>query len=134
MAKLVFINLPVTDLPRAEAFYGGLGFTRNPAYSDATAACMVWSEHIYAMLLTHEKWSSFTSRPIPPKGQSEVMVALTQDGRAEVDRLATAAGANGGAVDVNPVNDMGFMYTRTVTDPDGHVWELFWMDPAAQGG
>jgi predicted lactoylglutathione lyase len=131
MSKMIFVNLPVADLPRAMAFYGALGFTNNPAFSDATAACMVWSEAIHVMLLTHAKWQTFTTRPICPKGSSEVSLALNCESKAEVDRLVETGGANGGKADVNPPEDHGFMYQRTIADPDDHVWEPFWMDPAA---
>lgn len=131
MSKMIFVNLPVGDLPAAMQFYTALGFTNNPAFTDETAACMVWSEAIYVMLLTHDKWRTFTSRPIPPSGSSEVMLAFTVDDRAAVDTITTTAGASGGTADVNPVQDHGFMYSRSFADPDGHIWEAFWMDPAA---
>lgn len=131
MSKMIFVNLPVADLPRSMAFYSALGFTNNPAFTDETAACMVWGDGIHVMLLTHEKWKSFTSRPIPPFGHSEVMLALTLDSRETVDTLVIAGAAAGGAADLNPPQDHGFMYQRTVADPDGHIWEPFWMDPAA---
>ena len=72
MTRMIFVNLPVADLPRSVAFYGALGFAQNPAFSDETAACMVWSEAIHVMLLTHPKWQSFTTRPICPPGSREV--------------------------------------------------------------
>jgi len=83
------------------------------------------------MLLTHAKWRTFTQRPIPPSGSSEVMLALALDNRGAVDAMNKAAAANGGKADVNPVQDLGFMYNRCLADPDGHVWEAFWMDPKA---
>jgi predicted lactoylglutathione lyase len=131
MQKMIFVNLPVADLPKAMAFYAALGFTNNPHFSDDTAACMVWSETIHVMLLTHDKWRSFTSRPIPPTTASEVMIALSFESRDAVDALAGAAKAHGGTADINPAQDHGFMYSRALADPDGHVWEAFWMDPAA---
>lgn len=135
MARMIFVNLPVADLERAKAFYSALGFTLNPAFSDETAACMVWSEAIYVMILSHAKWRSFTTRPIPERGSSEVSLALAVDDRDEVNRLVEAGAAHGGTADVNPPEDHGFMYQRTIEDPDGHIWEPFWMDPAvAQGG
>lgn len=134
MSKMIFVNLPVTDLARAKSFYEALGFTNNPQFSDDTAACMVWSEAIFVMLLTHDKWRTFTARPIPPSGQSEVMLALSHDSRSAVDAMNDAARAHGIA-DANPMQDHGFMYSRALADPDGHVWEAFWMDPAmAEGG
>lgn len=131
MPKMIFVNLPVTDLAASMAFYTALGFTNNPQFSDDTAACMVWSEEIYVMLLTREKWSTFTTRPIPPPTSSEVSLVLSLDNREAVDAMNTAAAANGGAGDINPVQDLGFMYARDMTDPDGHVWGAMWMDPAA---
>ncbi|MCC7393432.1 MAG: lactoylglutathione lyase [Sphingomonadaceae bacterium] len=132
MSKMIFVNLPVTDLPRAEHFYTALGFTKNPDFSDDSGACMVWSEAIYVMLLTHAKWQGFTTRPIAPAGSSEVSLALAVDSRADVDALVAAGAAAGGSADANPPEDHGFMYQRTIADPDGHIWEPFWMDMAAQ--
>lgn len=131
MSRKIFVNLPVSDLPRSIAFYEALGFTRNAAFSDDAGACMVWSEAIYVMILTHAKWQSFTSRPIAPRGSSEVSLALAVDSKDEVNRLVEAGAAHGGTADVNPPEDHGFMFQRTVADPDDHVWEPFWMDPAA---
>lgn len=134
--KSVFINLPVTDLPRSETFYRALGAEKNPLFSDETAACMVFSDAIYVMLLTHEKFSSFTDRAIPDAQKSaQVMIALAQDNRETVDAVLARASAAGGLTDPNPQQDYGFMYSRSCADPDGHIWELFWMDPdAAQQG
>ena len=131
MSKMIFVNLPVADLPKAMAFYTALGFTNNPHFTDETAACMVWSESIMVMLLTHAKWQSFTDRPIPPATSSEVMIAITLDSKDEVNALVDAGAAAGGTADLNPPHDHGFMYQRTLADPDGHIWEPFWMDPAA---
>lgn len=131
MPKMIFVNLPVADLGASIAFYKALGFEQNMQFSDDTAACMVWSEAIYAMLLTHAKWRTFTQRPIPPSESSEVMLALALDNRDAVDAMNTAAAANGGKADVNPIQELGFMYNRCLADPDGHVWEAFWMDPKA---
>lgn len=128
MSKMIFINLPVTDLKASMAFYEALGFTKNPQFSDDTAACMVWSETIHAMLLTHEKWRTFTSRPIPTADSSEVMLALSCDTREEVDKLNEAAAKHGGTSDINPKQDLGFMCSRAIADLDGHIWEMFWMD------
>lgn len=130
MTKMIFVNLPVADLPKSMAFYEALGFTNNAAFSDETAACMVWSETIMVMLLSHEKWKSFTDRPMPPATSSEVSLALSMDSKAEVDAMNDAAAAHGGAADINPVQDLGFMYGRDLVDPDGHIWGPFWMDPA----
>ncbi|MCP5350139.1 MAG: lactoylglutathione lyase [Oceanospirillaceae bacterium] len=134
MQKMIFINLPVTDLTKSVSFYQALGFTQNPQFSDDTAACMVWSEAIHVMLLTHAKWRTFTSRPIPPANSSEVLLALSLGSRDEVDNMNNAASTHGGSADINPVQDLGFMYNRNLADPDGHVWEAFWMDPSAIPG
>jgi uncharacterized protein len=131
MLKMIFINLPVTNLSASMEFYKAIGFTNNPNFTDETAACMVWSESIHVMLLTHEKWRTFTNRPIPPAGSSEVMLALSFESRAAVDAINEAATAQGGIADINPAQDLGFMYNRNIADPDGHVWEAFWMDAAA---
>ena len=131
MPRMIFVNLPVADLDASMAFYEALGFENNPRFTDNTAACMVWSEAIHVMLLTHAKWRTFTSRPIPPASSSEVLLALSCDSREAVDAMNAAADANGGMADVNPMQDLGFMYNRNLADPDGHVWEAMWMDPAA---
>ena len=129
MAKQIFVNLPVRDLPRSKAFYEALGAVNNPQFTDETAACMVLSDTIYVMLLTHAKWASFTTRPITDTRQSgEVSLALSLDDRQAVDALVEAAAAKGGKADVNPPQDHGFMYQRSVEDPDGHLWEPFFMD------
>ncbi|MDW2981448.1 MAG: VOC family protein [Rhodanobacter sp.] len=127
---MIFVNLPVGNLHASMDFYRSLGFDNNARFSDETAACMVWSEAIYLMLLTHARWRTFTDRPIPPAGASEVALAISLPDRAAVDAMIEAA-AKGGTADVNPVQDLGFMYSRCLADPDGHVWEPFWMDPAA---
>ena len=125
---MIFVNLPVADLQASMAFYTALGFENNAQFSDETAACMVWSEAIHVMLLTHGKWRTFTTRPIPPTTSSEVMLALSCENRDAVDKLNELAAFNGGTADINPVQDLGFMYNRNLADPDGHVWEMFWMD------
>ncbi|TWT98208.1 VOC family protein [Stieleria varia] len=131
MSKMIFVNLPVADLKSSMAFYEALGFENNPRFTDETAACMVWSEAIHVMLLTHDKWRTFTSRPIPPKSSSEVMLALSCDDRATVDKLNELAATHGGIADINPKQDLGFMYNRNLADLDGHIWEMFWMDMSA---
>ena len=135
MPKMVFINLPITDLARSTAFYEALGGTKNPKFSDETGACMVLSETIHVMLLTHEKYRNFTARPIADaRASSAALIALSFDSRDEVNATIDRAVAAGGQADPNPKQDHGFMFGRSVQDPDGHVWEIFWMDPAAAGG
>ena len=129
MPKQIFINLPVRDLPKAKAFYEAIGAVNNPQFSDDTAACMVLSDTIFVMLLTHTKWATFTQKPIVDARQaSEVMLALNAEDRNAVDALVDAAGASGGKADVNPRQDLGFMYGRSFEDLDGHIWETFFMD------
>ena len=129
MPKMVFVNLPVKDLKRSMAFYEAVGAVNNPQFSDATAACMVFSETIMVMLLTHDKWRQFTKKPIPDtRRESEVMLAISCDSRKAVDAMTEAAGANGGKADANPKQDLGFMYNRSFEDPDGHIWEAVFMD------
>jgi predicted lactoylglutathione lyase len=134
MSKMIFVNLPVRDLAKSMAFYEALGFTNEPRFTDETAAAMVWSDSIFVMLLTHDKWQSVTDRPIPPTSASEVSLALAMEDRAAVDAMIAAAAAHGGTADINPVQDHGFMYGRDLLDPDGHVWGPFWMDPAVANG
>lgn len=131
MTKMIFVSLPVADLSAAITFYKALGFQQNPQFSDDASACMVWSEAIYAMLLTHAKWRTFTDRPLPPQGSTGVMLSLALDSRNAVDAMNHAAAAHGGQADVNPVQDLGFMYARDLADCDGHLWGAFWMDPAS---
>ncbi|MEO8297467.1 MAG: VOC family protein [Burkholderiales bacterium] len=131
MTKMIFVSLPVADLHASIAFYKALGFEQNPQFSDDASACMVWSETIQAMLLTHAKWRTFTARPLPPAGTAAVMLSLSVDSREAVDAMNRAAAAHGGRADVNPVQDLGFMYGRDLADPDDHLWGPFWMDPAA---
>jgi predicted lactoylglutathione lyase len=131
---MIFVNLPVTDLAKAQTFYEAIGFTNNPQFSDEASACMMLTEAINVMLMTHAKWQTFTSRPIPPSTSSEVLLAVSCISRSEVDAMNEAAAANGGYADVNPKQDHGFMYNRNLADPDGHVWEAMWMDMAAAPG
>ena len=132
MAQLIFINLPVADLPRSVAFYKAVGATRNPMFSDDTAACMVVSDVIHVMLLTHDKWRTFTDRAIPDAHASaQVLLCLSRDSREAVDAVVAQAEAAGGEIDPNATQDYGFMYGRSYADPDGHIWEVMWMDPAA---
>lgn len=125
----IFVNLPVKDLKKSIAFYGALGFSFNPQFTDDNAACIVISEEIYVMLLTEPFFSTFTSKTLT-KSEKEVEVinALSASSREEVDELANKAEA-AGAYAYNPPQDHGFMYTRSFQDPDHHLWEVFYMDP-----
>lgn len=136
MSKMIFVNLPVTDLPRSVAFYEAVGATKNPMFSDETAACLVFSDTIHAMLLTHEKFSSFTDRAIPDAHKTaQVLICVSEDSREAVDAVVERAATAGGQADAFAKQDYGFMYSRAYADPDGHIWEVMWMDPeaAAQG-
>jgi len=134
MTQMIFVNLPIGDLGRSRAFYEALGFGINEKFSDETAACVVMSDTIFVMLLTHPKYAQFTAKPITDETKSSShLLALSQADRGAVDAFAAAALKAGGS-EPRPVQDLGFMYSRAIADPDGHVWEPFWMDPAmAQG-
>jgi len=131
MPRTITISVPVADLDKSKAFYAALGFVSNPQCSGDGAALMVWSETISVMLLAHDKWRTFTTRPIPPSTSSEYALNISCDSREHVDAMNKAAGEYGGIADVNPVQDHGFMYGRDFTDPDGHVWGAMWMDASA---
>lgn len=127
MSTQVFINLPIADLPRSLAFFKALGFSHNPQFSDDTAACIVISEHIHVMVLTHAKFLQFTSKAICDTSKSiEVINCLSCESRAEVEDLVRKAAAAGGTIYDEP-KDYGFMYQNSFADPDGHCWELVHM-------
>ncbi|MBM1170596.1 VOC family protein [Microvirga arabica] len=129
MSKLIFVNLPVSDLPRSMAFYAALGAVNNEQFTDHTAACMVFSETIHVMLLTHDKFRQFTPKAIADaKKTTEVLICMSADSRDDVDATLARAEAAGGTVDVGPKQDYGFMYGRSFEDLDGHIWEVMWMD------
>jgi len=132
MSKMIFINLPVSDLPRAIAFYEALGAVKNEQFTDHTAACMVFSETIHAMLLTHDKFRQFTPKKIAnAKESTEVLICISADSREAVDGMVAKAAAAGVVVDPGPKQDYGFMYGRSFEDLDGHIWEVMWMDVEA---
>ncbi len=132
MTRMIFVNLPVRDLGPSGAFYRALGGTVNGLFSDEQATCVMFSNTIGVMLLTHERYSQFTSRTIgDARAQSQALLALSVETREDVDTAIAAAVAAGGTADPNPVQDLGFMYGRSAEDPDGNVWEILWMDPAA---
>lgn len=132
--RMMFVNLPVRDLDRAKAFFGKLGFSFNPRFTDDKAACMVVSDAGYVMLLHEKFYRTFTSRELcDTTRQNEGLVALSCESRAEVDALVRTALDSGGSQAMPPM-DRGFMYQRSFYDPDGHHWEVLWMDPrVAQG-
>lgn len=128
MAKQVFINLAVTNLQQSMDFYTALGFTNNPQFSDDTAKCMVWCENIFLMIMTHEKFSSFATKPIADTNSNLAGIfSLSLESIEEVNNLMTN-GLNAGGIEANEMRDYGFMQQRTIEDFDGHTWELFYMD------
>jgi hypothetical protein len=132
MAKMIFVNLPVRDLAAATTFYKALGGTLNPQFSGADSSAIMLSDTINVMLLTYDHYRQFTQRPIgDARRESQALIALTVDSKASVDTTVAQAAAAGGRADPNPKQDHGFMYGRSVEDPDGNVWEVFWMDAAA---
>lgn len=134
MSTKIFVNLPVKDLARSVAFFTGAGFTFNPQFTDDNATCMVISDDIYAMLLVEPFFRTFTEKSIADTATTtEAIVALGLDSKEQVDRIADAAVAGGGA-EAKRAQDESPMYTRSFFDLDGHHWELFWMDPAAAQG
>jgi len=130
MSKLIFVNLPVADLAAARAFYEAIGFINNPQFTDETAACMVLTDTIHVMLLTHDKFAQFTPKKIADAhAASEVLICISEDSREGVDAITEAALAAGGR-EPRERQDYGFMYGRSFEDPDGHIWEPMWMDMA----
>jgi uncharacterized protein len=132
MTKMIFVNLPVAELAVSKRFYEAIGFTNNPQFTDDTAACMVWSDIIHVMLLTHDKYRQFTTKAIAnAQTTSEVLICISADSRADVDGIVGKAKSVGTVIDPTPTQDFGFMYGRSFEDPDGHIWEVTWMDVAA---
>lgn len=135
MSTMVFVNLPTTDLERSKAFYTALGCSINPLFTDENAACVVWSEEIFFMILTRDFFQSFTDKAVAdPKTTAQVLTAISRESRDEVDQIVAAGLAAGGS-QPRPAQDYGFMYSRDLEDPDGNIIEFTWMDPqaAAQG-
>ena len=134
-SKMIFVNLPVTDLPRSMRFYESVGFTNVPHFTNEQAAAMAWSDTIIVMLLTHDFWKTFTDKEIvDAKRSAQVLLALGRDSQEEVDATVDKAIAAGGRPDPTPKQDLGFMYGRSFEDPDGHIWEIDWMNPAVASG
>lgn len=128
MAKQVFINLAVRNLQKSMDFYTALGFTNNPQFSDESGKCMVWSDHIFVMLLTHEKFATFATKPIADtKNAVAGLFSLSVNGIDEVNSILTN-GLNAGGTEPIEMKDYGFMQQRTIEDFDGHTWEIFYMD------
>lgn len=134
MPKMIFVNLPVTDLERSTAFYEAVGARKNPQFSDDTASGMVFSDAIHVMLLTHDKYLQFSPRPIADAHRtSQVLLCISADSRAEVDDIVDRATAAGGVADPSPKDEYSFMYGRSFEDPDGHLWGVNWLDMAGLG-
>ncbi len=132
MSRMIFVNLPVRDLAASTAFYLGLGGELNPQFSGEKSSSIMFSDAIGVMLLTHEHYRQFTQRPIgDARRESQTLLALSVDKRDTVDAALASAVAAGGRADPNPAQDHGFMYSRSIEDPDGNVWEIMWMDAAA---
>ena len=132
MSRMIFVNLPVSDLSQSRAFLEALGAVNEPKFTDETAACMTFSDSIHVMILTHEKFSQFTPLPIAEaKAGSQVLLCLSADSAESVDSTVERGVLAGGTADPTPKQDYGVMYGRSVSDPDGHIWEIMWMDPAA---
>lgn len=128
MAKQIFINLAVKDLQKSMDFYKALGFTNNPQFSDDSGKCMVWSEHIFVMLLTHEKFKGFATKPIADtKSAVAGLFSLSLDSVDEMNTLMSN-GLKAGGIEPSEMRDYGFMQQRTIEDFDGHTWEIFYMD------
>jgi len=129
MTRKIFVNLPVKDLERSMSFFKQLGFKLSPQFTDHTAACMVIADDIYAMLLTHTKFKTFTKKEIADATRvTEVLTALSFESRAQVNDFVDTA-LKAGAIESAEVQDHGFMYGRSFNDLDGHIWGIFWMDP-----
>lgn len=128
MAKQIFINLAVKDLQKSMEFYAALGFTNNPQFSDDSGKCMVWSENIFVMIMTHDKFKIFATKPLADtKLNLAGLFSLSLDSIDEVNNLMTN-GLNAGGTEPNEMRDYGFMQQRTIEDFDGHTWEVFYMD------
>ena len=128
MAKQIFINIAVKDLQKSMDFYSALGFTNNQQFSDDSGKCMMWCENIFVMILTHEKFKIFATKPIADtKTNLAGLFSLSLDSIDEVNRVMTN-GLNAGGIEPNEMKDYGFMQLRTIEDFDGHTWEVFYMD------
>ena len=132
MPRMIFVNLPVTDLDRSIAFYGSVGAVQNKQFSDGSAAMMSFSQEINVMLLTHDRFRSFTTKAIAnSRTSAQALLCLSADSREAVDQMVEDAAAAGALSDPTPQQDYGFMYGRSFEDPDGHIWEVMWMDVEA---
>jgi len=131
MARKLFVNLAVGDLDRSVAFFTKLGFEFDPRFTDESATCMIVSDDAYVMLLVESRFQDFTKKQlVDSTTQTEAILAVSAESRESVDELAEAALGAGGSPANDPM-DHGFMYGRSFNDPDGHLWEVMWMDPSA---
>jgi predicted lactoylglutathione lyase len=133
MGRKIFVNLPIENMERSQAFFRSLGFDFNPQFTNDQGACMVISEENFVMLLVKPFFQTFTKKPVADGKSTEVLVCLSCESRAEVDELVRKAVA-AGAKTPNAPQDHGFMYSASFDDLDGHGWELVWMDPSAAPG
>ena len=132
--RKLFVNIPVSDLQRSIRFFEALGFSFNPQFTDATATCMLVGEDAYFMLLSRGRFTDFSKRPPgDPRAETSALFAISANSREEVDEVVRKAVAAGGSHAADP-QDHGFMYGWSFYDPDGHHWEVFWMDPKAING
>lgn len=131
MSTNIFVNFATDDLERSKAFYTALGADINPAFTDENAACIVWDDNIYFMVLRREYFATFTDKALAdPATTAQVLVALSRDSRADVDAVVEA-GLGAGGSEPRPATDLGFMYNRDLEDPDGNILEFLFMEPAA---
>lgn len=135
MSTKIFVNIPTADLERSKAFYTALGCEINPLFTDENAACVVWSEDVFFMVLTREYFATFTDKPVgDPKATAQALIALSRDSRADVDAVVDA-GLGAGGAEPRPAQDYGFMYSRDLEDPDGNILEFMYMsEEAAEQG
>ncbi len=132
MPDMIFLNIPVRDLAAATEFYEAIGCTRNAQFSDDNSSSMAWSPAVTFQLMTHDYFATYAPLPIADAHKHcALLIALPRDSREAVDAVLAAAGSAGGRADATPPRDMGFMYVRSFADPDGHVFEMMWMDMSA---
>jgi predicted lactoylglutathione lyase len=132
MSKMIFVNLPVADLAASTKFYEAIGCKKNEQFSDGKASSMVWSDHITFQLLRRDYFATFTPKTVADAhADCQVLLCLSRDSRADVDALIESAARSGGKTDTRAPIDIDFLYNRTFEDPDGHVFELVWLNPKA---
>ena len=128
MSRQIFINLAITNLQKSFDFYTALGFSNNPQFSDESTKCMVWCDNIFLMIMTHEKFATFATKPIADtKNKVAGLYSLSVESTDEVNKIIEN-GLKAGGTEPNEMRDYGFMQQRTIEDLDGHTWEIFYMD------